>query len=660
MKFDNKQSKKTICLSYNHLVLIAYLYMLLPIFIFYLGWLKPIFAMPTIVLIGSGLFFLLKSEYKEKEFIEIHVASLVLIFLIIGIWVYLSGVGGFWPQMQDWHWRNAILRDLIEYTWPVIYPKTGNALVYYYNYFLPSALFGKIFGWQAANVFLSIYTWLGIIISILLIYKLLHLDTIRKAVVLVLFFTLLQGCELLRGPIKTILDLNGVAQYQYSSPETLLQWVTNQTIVPWIAVPLFLNKRRINTYIFLGMCVFSTAPLPFIGMFLFLAFDGIYQLFTDYKMRFIAWLKTVCSLANICALLGIFTVYALFFLSNTATNGSSGEGGFGLYIPLSEFQYKNFFELTTFLLYNFAFFALVILNTYKKDHIFWIMTVSLILIPLFQLGTSIDFCMRACIPAQLILIIYSLDYMVNKTKPGSSGYILMIVLLSVGSIRTYNFFFDRLNLYQNASDPSKYQADAIYSYGNKINEAHYCGIDLINFLCENPEETVFFSLLCKEKGESDSQKDDLVTEKMLKFKKFDIMTGFYGIQPVMNSTFYLCPGENGLALTHTNYETLISNSTVDGKYELYFTDQVTESDNTIIITFDENERKVRHLQKGGNQKWGTKDVPIEQLFEFVPDGNAFQIIWNNKYALTFLNETIEWTEITGKPEQLWVLAKKES
>ena len=156
MKFDNKQSKKTICLSYNHLVLIAYLYMLLPIFIFYLGWLKPIFAMPTIVLIGSGLFFLLKSEYKEKEFIEIHVASLVLIFLIIGIWVYLSGVGGFWPQMQDWHWRNAILRDLIEYTWPVIYPKTGNALVYYYNYFLPSALFGKIFGWQAANVFLSL------------------------------------------------------------------------------------------------------------------------------------------------------------------------------------------------------------------------------------------------------------------------------------------------------------------------------------------------------------------------------------------------------------------------------------------------------------------------------------------------------------------------
>ena len=54
--------------------------------------------------------------------------------------------------------------------------------------------------------------------------------------------------------------------YQYSMNETLLSWVYNQAIAPWIAVPLFLENKKVRNFAFLGLCIFPFAPLPFFGL----------------------------------------------------------------------------------------------------------------------------------------------------------------------------------------------------------------------------------------------------------------------------------------------------------------------------------------------------------------------------------------------------------
>jgi len=45
-------------------------------------------------------------------------------------WTVFSGLGGAFPQKNDLHWRNAILHDLLNYSWPVRYAD-GSALTYY-------------------------------------------------------------------------------------------------------------------------------------------------------------------------------------------------------------------------------------------------------------------------------------------------------------------------------------------------------------------------------------------------------------------------------------------------------------------------------------------------------------------------------------------------
>jgi hypothetical protein len=72
------------------------------------------------------------------------------------LWVALSGIGGFGLQNWDFNFRNAVLHDLVDYSWPVVYPQ-GRILLYYFTYWLPAALAGKIFGWFGANIFLFVW-----------------------------------------------------------------------------------------------------------------------------------------------------------------------------------------------------------------------------------------------------------------------------------------------------------------------------------------------------------------------------------------------------------------------------------------------------------------------------------------------------------------------
>lgn len=83
----------------------------------------------------------------------------IFVLTILGIWVYLSEIGGYVFQNDDYWARNPIFHDLSTYPWLVYYDLStqseivqlacGNeqiAISYYFAWWLPVCLTAKLFG----------------------------------------------------------------------------------------------------------------------------------------------------------------------------------------------------------------------------------------------------------------------------------------------------------------------------------------------------------------------------------------------------------------------------------------------------------------------------------------------------------------------------------
>ncbi len=88
----------------------------------------------------------------------------VVAFLLVS----LSGAGGVGLQEGDYFKHNALLKHLIDSPWPVWLPTDQGPfpLVYYLGWYLPAAAVGKLWGWQVANIFLFIWTYLGVLLAL--------------------------------------------------------------------------------------------------------------------------------------------------------------------------------------------------------------------------------------------------------------------------------------------------------------------------------------------------------------------------------------------------------------------------------------------------------------------------------------------------------------
>jgi len=165
---------------------ISFLYLLIPFLIFCLGFLKTYISLCIIVIF---LWLIIKSwsrATQERLSFSLTRSTMVYTILVVFVWVALSGIGGFAFQNTDFHIRNAIFRDLINYHWPVKYftnptdSSISYSLTYYIGFWLPAALVGKIAGWTAANIALYFWSVLGIILTIFLLASKIKLSPIEN------------------------------------------------------------------------------------------------------------------------------------------------------------------------------------------------------------------------------------------------------------------------------------------------------------------------------------------------------------------------------------------------------------------------------------------------------------------------------------------------
>jgi hypothetical protein len=424
---------------------ITYLYLTIPFIVFCMGWLRLPIAIPVAVIIIWGLWQLLKQS-PENQLPIFNSRFLIYLLLITGLWVFLSGVGGYAFQNWDHHWRNAVLHDLITYHWPVIYstPDHGpiKMLVYYVGYWLPSALLGKAFGWKAVNFFLFLWTWLGVFLVTLHLSLKLKASPIKTALLLIFFSgmdalgTLLFASDYptLWPPIQH-LEI-WVGDLQYSSFTTQLFWVFNQAVPAWLCIVLILESdsklsERSDMKVFIWALCFFFAPLASIGLLPYLLIEWIKQkniknLFKDFRFDLL-FASTL-----------IVLISYLFFSSNSAAQ----ERGFQS-LPI-----KN--VLIFFLLEGGILWLLLAPRLWRDPR--WAVTGILLFIMLFiQLGSGNDFVMRASLAPLFYLMAMTGEVLFQNISARFYRIAITIIFL-IGALtplyeinrsiyRTYEYYF---------------------------------------------------------------------------------------------------------------------------------------------------------------------------------------------------------------------------
>lgn len=389
-------------------------YMMLPVLIFIIGWIKPIIAIPAAAAIVTMAYRLFRDESALEETLNVSkrdVETLVLAFLIIVVWTYFSGIGKLVFQNWDHIFRNSIFAMLVNNKWPVIKTfqfggiDTPFLFVYYIGFWMPSALIGKLFGIGAGYIFQVIWACIGLWLFYWLICCWLRKITLFPLLIFMVFSGLdALGTALLTGADVSLFSaahLEWWAGMSFSSFTTQLFWVFNQAIPAWI-LTLWILLQHKNKYIafFLGISLIC-CPLPFIGILPFVAYVTVRNIRNCLKSQMTrkAIAVDLFSLENIFGggISGLLTY--LYFKANAS-------GQHMVFLPASNSQNSGFlFSVILFLLLEVGIYAVIIYKYQKKNPLFYIAVLFLCTCPLFQIGYSGDYCMRACIPAQVVLFL---------------------------------------------------------------------------------------------------------------------------------------------------------------------------------------------------------------------------------------------------------------
>lgn len=480
-------------MTYNTIKNIAYIYILLPLMIFFTLWLNINASIFYTFCLGLIFYFVIKRDSSDESFF-LSQKVLKCVVLISFLWVFFSGIGGYWLQSDDFSARNAIYRDLISYAWPVYYSEQNRVLNYYFGFWLVPALFTKLFAGMFdfhelfffGNQILMLWTIFGVFIFLSLLIYAVRPQKTHQIVLCLVFPIVFSGLDVIASYVFDKYNpqhLEWWTVIQYSCLTTQLFWVFNQALIAWIATLLLITdkKRLENTGVIFIASLFC-APFPTIGLAVFMlvyALRDVCCLYKYHKVHLYQIGKKIFSYQNICAALCLPLLY-FFFSISTRVNEQP--------LALFSFPLKKYIP---FWFFEFGLYLLLIFRYFRKDIIFYAIGISLSLLCLFKLGSDFDFQMRASIPAIVLMMIYVLKY-INFT-PKSYMKIILIILLIIASVTPfYEFRRGFLRIQETKTIFNVH--DAFFTLADKdISEFPF-----FNFLVEDPEEKIFYKYFSKE------------------------------------------------------------------------------------------------------------------------------------------------------------------
>ena len=388
-------------INYSKLKRIVFIYISLPVLVFLAFYLRPIIAIPCSIVFFFALFSSFKKNQGEdiKE-ITVNLKLMCILFTAVLLWTFLGGLNGHWFQSSDWDCRNAIFRDLITHSWPVIYEKSNSALSYYFGHWLPVAAFAKviywIFGesvaWEVGQNLLWIWTTIGLFLLLLLILLYCNANNKKQITIVVCVFVFFSGMDIVGAVITNkvpylmslpIMHLEWwCASYQFSSITTCVFWVFNQSVIPWLVVLCFLFENSFKNYVFLAISCIACGAFPFVGLIILMIVKIFLGLINEIRKNSLRnFFVDVFSLSNILCFLFIIPVYSLFYVTNNAISDTiekiftlsklSGaqENSMGASVNIYDWFYEHVFKFSIFFMIEIGCYFLLLYKEHKKDFI---------------------------------------------------------------------------------------------------------------------------------------------------------------------------------------------------------------------------------------------------------------------------------------------------
>lgn len=528
-------------ISYHKLKYAAALFAVIPLLIFFFGWLHLPAAIILSVLLGTAFFCSVRQRKPDDgAYMSLHISwgTLAAIIFLAAVWCFLAGQGGFVHQTSDHRIRNMIITDLTLRPWPVTYHDGDNMLSYYIAYWMAPCGIGRgvflltgneVLSLHFSNVCLLLQSTIGVALTLLLTVMITQTKGKAYPILAVLIFIFFSGLDTIgvalgdqytRDIAMTTDHLEWWGLYfQFSSNSTLLYWVYNQTVTIWPLMLCLMNEKRLKDFAFLAVLAFPYGPFPFVGMVIFCLMRAVGVLSAAAKSGTLRKeLQVMLSPQNFLTVLSIAPVFILYFTANGMVSNHTGNTevttSFRLHDAVtttagtSEFWYF-WGKYLLFILLEFGIYTAILLVKTKKRGLLLANAVALAVIPLFQLGTSGDFGMRVSIPGLLYICIMMIRLIISEMPEKGevhslddfarkrTALMLSCFALIIGSATPFCEITREILFTYEAAHPdptrselwSKFDYDAPESLDGQNQEG--------NFFAQDYQSSAFYTYFCK-------------------------------------------------------------------------------------------------------------------------------------------------------------------
>lgn len=434
----------------------AIFYLLSSIVLFFLTWVRWYYGVPAaILLLYASYRFLCSIPKEETAFSSISwskegfIASILLcIFLLsTGHGMFIGGSG------YDIPWRNAMYYDLIHQSWPVLYEYSQSALVYYLTYWLAPAGITYVFGSNtlSANIILFLWTYIGLRIFISLLWNFLKAEK-KYYIYITLIFLFWSGLSTIGMLIVsatgimpfyldtdwgwhtwqfTAISQNGYTMgYMIRSTFDGLSNIYNQLIPIVLCTVLFLKYRQPAYYALFIALLLPYSPFGAVGLCLLAGIDMAGHGILAFRARqFSSFFKSLVSRSNIFAVIAILPIFFFYFTANASLDQTSS-----LWLaPLSDYTVIRITILGLYYMFYFIIFADLCHSHTTDSVLLGAVLLTLMIIPFFKIGHSLDFCWNASIPGFYIIMIFLMQEILRlfRTHDRSRHFVITMVVLCI-------------------------------------------------------------------------------------------------------------------------------------------------------------------------------------------------------------------------------------
>lgn len=521
-KDRSSKEAKSITIPYPWLYASIVLFLTIPLFMFFLGYLKLVVSIPlTLIFAGIVLYCVSdcmngpdgnKLAGSDKD-LKIPLAYLIGFAVTALAISFVSGVGEYIYTLQDHEYRRAILRDLINYDWPVIYnyntqtnPEVikifgmasgQRAFSYYFIYWMPAALAGKAFGFDVGNFVLFIWNSIGIFLCLLSTSA-----VIRKVTAWVPFiFVFFSGLDIIPNLVYELTHYSDwrwfegfVTSMSYVSNFRELASVFNQMIPCFLVVAILLLSNNTRSMGLTSGILFCYSPwavfgiLPMAAAFLF-----------GKNLRASKLSKTLFnafSPANLASAVLILTIFGSYYMTNS---GAVSYKGFAW----EYFSNPGWFILAyiVFILIEVIPFALILYKREKNNPVFLAALATLLILPFYRVSEMNDFTMRGSMPALFLFCILLCgvvpEVMDQKNTPTTKkGWLKSAAIMLTVILMTFPTLLNLFVIFGSMIQGDKGNEENIGSLGN-IRQAEYAEVIEEQFFAEGYEGSFFYRYFAK-------------------------------------------------------------------------------------------------------------------------------------------------------------------